>query len=105
MKTVNHSLPPAARKPRVRKATRLMLASVAKRDLANPNWRAEEAAKAAGPGLLIAAQAYIAARDAREAFERENPNNSTKRWDDLLYAIEAAERNLRAAIAKATPSP
>ncbi len=37
-----------------------------------------------------------AAKQAKEDFERENPGNSTKRWDACLYRIEAAEDALRA---------
>lgn len=45
-----------------------------------------------------AASEHIRAIDAMREFERVNPNESTKRWDDRLYARERAELALRAAL-------
>ncbi len=56
---------------------------------------------AAAPDLAEAVDAYLAAVDAKRQFEAEHPNDATKAWDDLLYAVEAAETALRAALAKA----
>lgn len=41
---------------------------------------------------------WIAAKDALEEFERENPNNSTSRWDALFYALDWAESSARQAL-------
>ena len=46
--------------------------------------------------LLDAVKELFDAKQAKEDFERENPGNSTKRWDACLYRIEAAEDALRA---------
>lgn len=51
--------------------------------------------------LVEALEGWVSALDAKREFERENPNNSTKAWDDLFYAVEAAETEARAAIAAA----
>lgn len=40
------------------------------------------------------------AKQAKDDFERENPGNSTKRWDACLYRIEAAEDALRALLSR-----
>ena len=45
---------------------------------------------------LDAVKELFDAKQAKEDFERENPGNSTKRWDACLYRIEAAEDALRA---------
>ncbi|MDU9415526.1 hypothetical protein [Pseudomonas sp. zfem005] len=42
-----------------------------------------------------AVKEFFDAKQAKEDFERENPGNSTKRWDACLYRIEAAEDVLR----------
>ena len=46
--------------------------------------------------LLDAVKELFDAKQAKEDFERENPGNSTKRWDACLYRIDAAEDALRA---------
>jgi hypothetical protein len=56
---------------------------------------------AAAPDLAETGAAYWAAVDAKREFEREHPNNSTKAWDNLLYAVGDAETAHRAALAKA----
>lgn len=56
---------------------------------------------AAAPDMAETGAAYWAAVDAKREFERDHPNNTTKAWDDLLYAVEAAEAAHRAALAKA----
>ncbi len=45
--------------------------------------------------LLDAVKELFDAKQAKEDFERENPGNSTKRWDACLYRIDAAEDALR----------
>ena len=45
---------------------------------------------------------WVARIDALREFERENPNNTTRRWDDLRHRVEAGETAARAAIARAT---
>lgn len=45
---------------------------------------------------LDAVKELFDAKQAKEDFERENPGNSTKRWDACLYRIEAADDALRA---------
>ena len=45
---------------------------------------------------LDAVKELFDAKQAKDDFERENPGNSTKRWDACLYRIEAAEDALRA---------
>lgn len=58
---------------------------------------AQQSVRASVPrGLLDAVKELFDAKQAKEDFERENPGNSTKRWDACLYRIEAAEDALRA---------
>lgn len=47
------------------------------------------------PQVIAAAVDYFHAVDALAAFEKANPNDSTKRWERLLYARENAEEKLR----------
>ena len=51
--------------------------------------------------IIEAGQAYLKAKTALRDFENEFPNDSTKRWDNLLYAVEAAEARLRDAVLQA----
>lgn len=56
---------------------------------------------------------YLNAVDAFRQFEKDFPNNSTKAWDNLLYAQEFAENDLRTAyradpvepVAEPAPAP
>lgn len=48
--------------------------------------------------LFKAADAYLEAIDQARAFEQENPNDLTKRWDAKLKALEVAENALRATV-------
>lgn len=57
----------------------------------------EQSGHVSVPGeWLDAVKELFDAKQAKEDFERENPGNSTKRWDACLYRIEAAEDALRA---------
>lgn len=59
--------------------------------------KAQQSAHVSVPGeWLDAVKELFDAKQAKEDFERENPGNSTKRWDACLYRIEAAEDALRA---------
>jgi hypothetical protein len=55
----------------------------------------------AAPDLLEALRGWVSAVDEMVAFEAANPNDSTKAWSQRLDALEAAEEQARAAIAKA----
>lgn len=48
--------------------------------------------------LFTAASHYIAAVDAFNKFEKDNPNDSTKRWEAKLYARDNARETLREAV-------
>lgn len=50
--------------------------------------------------ILAAAKALIDATDAFREFEREHPNDSTKRWDAVFEAKVAADEALRACVAE-----
>lgn len=58
----------------------------------------------ATPSLPDAVGAYLAALDEKRQFEQDYPNDSTKRWDEKLYAVENAESALRTAYAQVIPS-
>jgi len=47
-----------------------------------------------------ALKAWIKAVDEKLNFERENPNDVTKKWDRKLFAIEAAEDKARSTLTK-----
>lgn len=51
--------------------------------------------------LVEALEGWTGALDAKREFERQNPGNSTKAWDNLFYAVEAAETTALAALARA----
>ena len=51
--------------------------------------------------LFYAAEDLLKAKDAKAKFEKDHPNDSTKKWDAHLYAVEACEVALRKAIDKA----
>lgn len=69
------------------------------------SFRAEDGDKAA----LIAAAAemrdalaeWVRADDDFHAFERDNPNDSTRRWEAKLDAVAAAKDNARDVLARA----
>lgn len=48
--------------------------------------------------LVEALEGWTNALDAKREFERQSPGNSTKAWDRLFYAVEAAETEARAAL-------
>jgi hypothetical protein len=54
--------------------------------------------------LLIEArealQNWFQAQDELREFEKANPNNSTKKWDEKFYAIESAETEALATLAR-----
>ncbi len=67
---------------------------------AAPSLLAQQSVRASVPReWLDAVKELFDAKQAKEDFERENPGNSTKRWDACLYRIEAAEDALRALLA------
>lgn len=69
------------------------------RDLINELNMPAPAAGADDHALLVqAAQAFFDAKQAKIDFERENPGNTTKKWDACLYRVEAAEDALHSAL-------
>lgn len=52
------------------------------------------------PELVGAVERWRDAKDALIAFERRNPNDTTKAWDALFYEVVYADDALRAALAK-----
>jgi len=49
-------------------------------------------------GVVEALRDYITAKDNFREFERENPNNSTWRWDAVFTEVEDGETKMRAAL-------
>lgn len=63
-------------------------------------WQAEATRlRSTVAALVEALEGWTNALDAKHEFERQNPGNSTKAWDRLFYAVEAAETEARAALA------
>ncbi len=48
--------------------------------------------------VLIAARQFLDAIDDLRQFEKDHPNDSTKRWDAVFYAKNDAEEVLRNAV-------
>lgn len=48
--------------------------------------------------LREAVAEFFEAKQAKDDFERENPGDSTKRWDSCLSRVEATEEAMRAAL-------